>query len=32
VNVTKQTASRRVLLLGHYTPQDVDYYWVAAKP
>jgi hypothetical protein len=32
VNVTKQTAGRRVLLLGHYTPQDVDYYWVAAKP
>jgi 4-amino-4-deoxy-L-arabinose transferase-like glycosyltransferase len=29
-DVAKQTAGRRVLLLGHYTPQDVDYYWVAA--
>jgi 4-amino-4-deoxy-L-arabinose transferase-like glycosyltransferase len=28
-NVAKQTAGRRVLLLGHYTPQDVDYYWVS---
>ncbi len=32
-NIAKETAGRRVLLLGHYAPQDVDYYWVsAAKP
>jgi 4-amino-4-deoxy-L-arabinose transferase-like glycosyltransferase len=30
MNVAAQTAGRRVLLLGHYTPQDVDYYWVSA--
>jgi 4-amino-4-deoxy-L-arabinose transferase-like glycosyltransferase len=29
-DVVKQTAGRRLLLLGHYAPQDVDYYWVAA--
>jgi 4-amino-4-deoxy-L-arabinose transferase-like glycosyltransferase len=29
-NVAKQTAGRRVSFLGHYAPQDVDYYWVAA--
>jgi 4-amino-4-deoxy-L-arabinose transferase-like glycosyltransferase len=29
-NVAKQTAGRRVLLLGHYSPQDVDYYWVGS--
>ena len=29
-NVTKQTAGRRVLFLGHNSPQNVDYYWVAA--
>jgi hypothetical protein len=29
-NVGKQTTGRRVLLLGHYAPQNVDYYWVAA--
>jgi 4-amino-4-deoxy-L-arabinose transferase-like glycosyltransferase len=29
-NVAKQTAGRRVLFLGHYAPQDVDYYWVSA--
>ena len=29
-NVAKQTAGRRVLLLGHYAPQDLDYYWVSA--
>ena len=29
-NVVKQTAGRRVSLLGHYAPQDVDYYWVSA--
>jgi 4-amino-4-deoxy-L-arabinose transferase-like glycosyltransferase len=33
VNVANRTAGRRVLLLGHYAPQEVDYYWVAAvKP
>jgi len=32
VNVAKQTAGRRVLFLGHYAPQGVDYYWVAARP
>jgi 4-amino-4-deoxy-L-arabinose transferase-like glycosyltransferase len=30
VNVPTQTSGRRVLLLGHYTPQDLDYYWVEA--
>jgi len=30
VNVAKETAGRRVLLLGHYAPQNVDYYWVSA--
>ena len=29
-NVAKETAGRRVSLLGHYAPQDVDYYWVSA--
>ena len=29
-NVARQTAGRRVTLLGHYGPQNVDYYWVAA--
>lgn len=29
-NVAKQTAGRRVSFLGHYTAQNVDYYWVAA--
>jgi 4-amino-4-deoxy-L-arabinose transferase-like glycosyltransferase len=29
-NVAETTAGRRVSLLGHYAPQDVDYYWVAA--
>jgi 4-amino-4-deoxy-L-arabinose transferase-like glycosyltransferase len=29
VNVMQATASRRVSFLGHYAPQDVDYYWVA---
>jgi 4-amino-4-deoxy-L-arabinose transferase-like glycosyltransferase len=28
--VARQTAGRRVTFLGHYAPQDVDYYWVAA--
>jgi len=30
VNVAMKTAGRRVLLLGNYAPQDVDYYWVGA--
>jgi len=30
VNVAKQTAGRRVMFLGNYAPQDVDYYWVSA--
>ena len=30
VNVARQTAGRRVLFLGHYDPQAVDFYWVAA--
>ncbi|MGD1080251.1 MAG: glycosyltransferase family 39 protein [Candidatus Sulfotelmatobacter sp.] len=30
VNVAQQTAGRRVLFLGHYPPQGVDYYWVSA--
>ena len=30
MNVEKQTSDRRVLLLGYYAPQDVDYYWVSA--
>lgn len=30
-NLAQQTAGRRSLLLGHYGPQNVDYYWVAAK-
>lgn len=29
-NVTKATAGRRVTFLGHYAPQGLDYYWVAA--
>lgn len=28
--VAKETAGRRVSLLGHYAPQNLDYYWVAA--
>jgi 4-amino-4-deoxy-L-arabinose transferase-like glycosyltransferase len=30
VNVAMKTAGRRVLHLGNYAPQDVDYYWVSA--
>jgi 4-amino-4-deoxy-L-arabinose transferase-like glycosyltransferase len=30
VNVAERTAGRRVLFLGNYAPQDVDYYWVSA--
>jgi hypothetical protein len=29
-NVTEWTKGRRVTPLGYYTPQDLDYYWVAA--
>jgi 4-amino-4-deoxy-L-arabinose transferase-like glycosyltransferase len=28
--VARQTAGRRLTFLGHYTTQNVDYYWVAA--
>ena len=28
--VAKQLGDRRILLLGHFAPQHVDYYWVAA--
>ena len=30
-NVAKRTAGRRVSFLGHYAPQNVDYYWIAAS-
>jgi len=30
VEVVNQVAGRRILLLGHFAPQHVDYYWVAA--
>jgi 4-amino-4-deoxy-L-arabinose transferase-like glycosyltransferase len=30
VNVAMQTAGRRVLFLGNYAPQNVDYYWISA--
>ena len=30
--VARNTSGRRVSFLGHYSAQDVDYYWVAAKP
>ena len=29
-NVVQWTAGRRVTLLGHYPPQNLDYYWVSA--
>lgn len=32
VAIDEHTAGRRVTFLGHYAPQDVDYYWVAAGP
>jgi 4-amino-4-deoxy-L-arabinose transferase-like glycosyltransferase len=28
--IERQVAGRRILLLGHFAPQHVDYYWVAA--
>jgi 4-amino-4-deoxy-L-arabinose transferase-like glycosyltransferase len=31
-NVAGWTPGRRVTFLGHYSPQNVDYYWVAARP
>jgi 4-amino-4-deoxy-L-arabinose transferase-like glycosyltransferase len=31
-NVAKATAGRRVSFLGHYAPQQLDYYWVSAAP
>lgn len=31
-NVTEWTKGRRVSLLGHYAPQNLDYYWIAAAP
>jgi 4-amino-4-deoxy-L-arabinose transferase-like glycosyltransferase len=31
-NVTDWITGRRVSLLGHYAPQNLDYYWVAAAP
>ena len=30
-DVAKMTAGRRIAFLGHYSPQAVDYYWVAAE-
>ncbi|MFZ0807378.1 MAG: hypothetical protein WAN03_14375, partial [Candidatus Sulfotelmatobacter sp.] len=32
VAIADHTAGRRVLFLGHYAPQNVDYYWVSAEP
>jgi 4-amino-4-deoxy-L-arabinose transferase-like glycosyltransferase len=29
-NIPSQTAGRRVSFLGHYAPQNVDYYWVSS--
>jgi 4-amino-4-deoxy-L-arabinose transferase-like glycosyltransferase len=31
IAVADYTAGRRISFLGHYAPQDVDYYWVAAE-
>jgi 4-amino-4-deoxy-L-arabinose transferase-like glycosyltransferase len=31
VNVAKQTVGRRVVLLGSYAPQNLDYYWVSVE-
>ena len=28
-NVAEKAGGRRVMYLGHYAPQDVDYYWIA---
>ena len=32
VEIAKLVAGRRVSFLGHYAPQHVDYFWVAAAP
>ena len=29
-NIARVTAGRKVSFLGHYAPQDLDYYWVSA--
>jgi 4-amino-4-deoxy-L-arabinose transferase-like glycosyltransferase len=31
-NIPSATAGRRLTFLGHYAPQNVDYYWVAPRP
>jgi 4-amino-4-deoxy-L-arabinose transferase-like glycosyltransferase len=31
-DVATRSVGRRVSFLGHYAPQDLDYYWVAAVP
>ena len=31
-NIVEWTKGRRVTTLGHYAPQDLDYYWVSSKP
>jgi 4-amino-4-deoxy-L-arabinose transferase-like glycosyltransferase len=30
-NIVQQTSGRRVSLLGHYAPQNLNYYWVSAN-
>jgi 4-amino-4-deoxy-L-arabinose transferase-like glycosyltransferase len=30
--IVRQGAARRILFLGHYAPQHVDYFWVAGVP
>jgi hypothetical protein len=30
-NIAQQTAGRKVSLLGHYAPQNLNYYWVSAE-
>jgi hypothetical protein len=30
--IARQGAARRILFLGHYAPQHVDYFWVAGVP
>jgi hypothetical protein len=32
VEIAKLAAGRRVVQLGHYAPQHVDYFWIAAAP
>lgn len=31
-NVNEWTKGRRISLLGHYAPQNLDYYWISAAP